>query len=87
MWRRDGRELFFVGADRKLMAVNTEIMSAVPHAVIENLFDIHLRSSASDIGLFDVSADGRRFLVNTPVEQQTPSPVTVVVNWAAPLRR
>ena len=87
VWRPDGQELFFVGADHKLMAVKTKIMSAVAHAAIENLFDIRLRSSASDIGLFDVSADGRRFLVNTPVEQQTPSPVTVVVNWSAPLRR
>ncbi len=87
VWRPDGQELFYVGADRKLMATKTKIMSAVTHGAIESLFDIHLRSSASDIGLFDVAADGRRFLVNTPVERQTSSPVTVVVNWSAPLRR
>jgi Tol biopolymer transport system component len=87
VWRPDGRELFYVGADDKLMAVKTKVMSDVAHGVIENLFDIRLRTSSSDIGLFDVAADGRRFLVNTPVEQLTSSPVTVVVNWSALVRR
>ena len=87
VWRPDGGELFYVGADDHLMAVKTKVMSDVAHGVIENLFDIRLRTSSSDIGLFDVAADGRRFLVNTPVEQQTSSPVTVVVNWSALVRR
>ncbi len=32
------------------------------------------------------SPDGQRFLINVPVEE-TPSPVTVVVNWTAALPR
>jgi len=87
VWRPDGGELFYVGADDKLMAVKTKVMSPVAHAVIENLFDIRLRTSSSDIGLFDVGSDGRRFLVNTPVEQKTSSPVTIVVNWFELVRR
>ena len=37
--------------------------------------------------LYDVSGDGQRFLVNTLVQQTTSSPITLVVNWTADLRR
>ena len=36
---------------------------------------------------YDVTADGRRFLVNRLVEQNAPSPVIVVMNWTAGLKR
>jgi len=36
---------------------------------------------------YDVSADGQRFLVNTVTEQAAPTPITVVVNCTAGLRK
>jgi hypothetical protein len=33
------------------------------------------------------AADGQRFLVNTLVQDAMPSPITVVLNWAAGLKR
>ena len=36
---------------------------------------------------YDVSADGQRFLVNTLIVQSTSTPLTVVVNWTAGLRK
>jgi hypothetical protein len=36
---------------------------------------------------YDVSADGQRFLVNAPVENAGPAPITVVVNWTAGLKK
>jgi eukaryotic-like serine/threonine-protein kinase len=87
VWRRDGQELFYVSADQRLMAVRTKDVSSLEPSAIENLFGIRMRSSASDIALYDVSADGRRFLVNSATEPQAPSPVTVVVDWPALLRR
>lgn len=33
------------------------------------------------------SQDARRFLVNTLVQDATPSPITVVLNWVAGLKR
>ena len=47
------------------------------------LFKTAIPASGSDIPLFDVSADGRRFLVNTPLERQISAPLTLVVNWRA----
>lgn len=36
---------------------------------------------------YTVTADGRRFLVNTPVEETAPAPIQVVLNWAAALKK
>lgn len=37
---------------------------------------------------YDVTAHGQRFLLNMPVDEQASSPaITVVLNWAAGLRR
>jgi hypothetical protein len=30
---------------------------------------------------YHVSTDGRRFLVNTQLEEVAPSPITLVLNW------
>jgi hypothetical protein len=37
--------------------------------------------------MYDVSPDGRRFLVNTLVEEAAPAPITLVVNWPALLKK
>ncbi len=36
---------------------------------------------------YDVSADGQRFLVNTLVEEQDTTPITLVLNWFEELKR
>ena len=37
--------------------------------------------------IYDVSADGQRFLVNTTVQEQQPAPLTLVVSWTADLKK
>jgi len=36
---------------------------------------------------YAVSADGQRFLLNSPVEDAASSPINVVINWTADLKR
>jgi hypothetical protein len=36
---------------------------------------------------YDITADGKRFLVNIPVEQPEVAPLTLVQNWAAALKK
>ncbi|PYS39363.1 MAG: hypothetical protein DMG14_14360 [Acidobacteria bacterium] len=36
---------------------------------------------------YEVGADGQRFLVNTPLAASTSTPITVVLNWTAPLTK
>jgi len=93
-WRGDGKELFFEAADGKMMAVPVK---AVPGAKPSfeagapvALFDAHMRHSSGSTGYaYDVTADGKRFLINTVAGSgagSTPS-LTVVTNWTAGLRK
>ncbi len=94
-WRGDGNELFFLGADNAtIMAVDLDLKHAVPRiGTPEALFPVHLAlvpyqnrlGSAWDP--FDVSADGKRFLVNSPDQPQAAEPINVVVNWDAELKK
>jgi len=43
--------------------------------------------SAGDLFSYDVSADGQRFLVNTEVADVASSPLSVVVDWTADLKK
>jgi eukaryotic-like serine/threonine-protein kinase len=84
-WRGDGKEIFYLAPDNKLMAaeVNGQGASLVVGAV-RPLFEVH----PYDYGyVYDVTADGRRFLVNTAVEQKASAPITLVLNWTADLKR
>jgi Tol biopolymer transport system component/predicted Ser/Thr protein kinase len=82
MWSRDGRELYFIGADRKMMAVavsgsGNKFEAGVPKA----LFEVRAADQ------FDVSKDGR-FLLKVPRDAAAANvPITVVVNWEAGVRR
>jgi Tol biopolymer transport system component len=85
-WRRDGKELFYVSPEKKLMAVEVNGTSnkfevGIPKPLFE------LRIGTIFFPSYDVTADGQRFLVNTLIEQNAPSPLTVVMNWTAGMKR
>jgi hypothetical protein len=88
-WRRDGREIFYLAPDGKLMAVDVRARPAglelgQPHA----LFSTGIVGSFVDRrNHFVVAHDGKRVLVNLSAEEENPAPITVVINWDAPLRR
>ena len=83
-WRHDGRELFYIAPDRKLMAVPVKTGESFEPGVAVPLFD----TNVTGFFPYDVSADGR-FLLNTvtDVAPAASSPVTIVLNWQAGLRR
>ncbi len=87
-WRRDGRELFYMSADAKLMAVEVHadnyFVAGVPHP----LFEIDPPSITGPWGeFFAVSPDGQRFLVKTNEEHSSSTPVTILTNWATKLQK
>jgi eukaryotic-like serine/threonine-protein kinase len=88
-WRRDGREMFYLALDNKLMvaAVNGQ-GSAFEVDAVRPLFDARVVPNQG-FSMYDVSADGQRFLINTPAEESlpAPTPITLVVNWAAGLKK
>jgi Tol biopolymer transport system component len=87
-WRRDGKELYYLAPDGKLMAVDVNAGATFEAGVAKPLFPIRRREpiSAADLFSYDVSADGQRFLVNTDTGEVTAAPLTAIVNWAAGLR-
>jgi len=85
VWSRDGKELYFVGAEQKIMAVEVKGGDRFEAGVPIALFETRL-SFSSNIGHFDVSKDGR-FLIPTPVEQSANTAMTLVINWQAGLNK
>ncbi len=88
-WRRDGKELFYLAPDRKLMAVDVKEGPTFEADVARPLFQTRPREHISSVDLFsyDVSADGQRFLVNTDVGETSTTPLTVVLDWTSTLKR
>ena len=96
MRRRDGRELFYISPDQKLMAVEINTSSRFEAGSPNPLFPIRLPRSQRLDGVrnyYAVSADGQRFLVNTATGPRMGGPgeptsalITVTLNWAADLK-
>ena len=86
VWRRDGKELFYVGADNRLMAVPTRLIGGLDVGAPKALFDSRLAASSTDIPLFDASSDGTRFLLSLRDEEGRSPSMHVVLNWKAALR-
>jgi hypothetical protein len=83
-WRHDGKELFCIRGDNMLMAVAVSLNAAsVDVGAASPLFQSRFRSENFP---YAVTSD-RRFLVNRSVDDETPSGITLVVNWPATLRK
>jgi Tol biopolymer transport system component len=87
-WRRDGKELFFIAPDRKIMAADVKLEGSTFEAGVPKvLFQTNVVSYPNPRNVYDVSADGQRFLIITPPEETTSTPITVVSNWTAEVKR
>ncbi len=85
-WRGDGKELFYLEG-RKLIAVDVSVVGGSFHAGIPKmLFETRMASLFYWVN-YTPSADGRRFLIAVPVEQEAALPITVVMNWMAGLKK
>ena len=84
-WRRDGRELFYLSPDGKLMAVSvTEgptFTADIPHA----LFQVPVTSNDLRVFHWDAAPDGQRFLFDT--RKTSSELLTVVLNWQQELKQ
>jgi hypothetical protein len=84
-WRRDGNELFYLASNRALMGVSIPAGNTLNAGVPQALFDTRAPLIGNPYrSNYSVIASGQRFLVNTRLEE-TPSPITVVLNWTAGL--
>ena len=78
LWRSDGKEIFYLAPDRRLMAV--PISNGAPDGLPVALFQTQIDSLVFG-ARFAPSLDGRKFLVNSPVGAVVATPLTVVLSW------
>jgi len=78
-WRRDGEELFYVGADHRLMVVPVVTGSQFSQGLPRALFDARLMDDRA--WGYDVAPDGKRFIVSFETGPSTPAPIDFVLGW------
>jgi serine/threonine-protein kinase len=87
VWARAGRELFYRSGD-KLMAVTIVTQPAFVAGLPRVLFEGTFEPTGTGTSGFDVSPDGRRFLMIQPTAPERPATqVNVVINWFEELRQ
>jgi eukaryotic-like serine/threonine-protein kinase len=85
-WRHDGKELFYISLDNKIMSA--EIASAGESFAVGKLTPLFSVNPAFTSGWpYDVSADGKKFVIDTQVAQNSTQPLTLVLNWPALLKK
>jgi serine/threonine protein kinase/Tol biopolymer transport system component len=86
-WRADGKELFYLSSDSKIMAVPVTTGINFDNGRPAELFQTNPRQpvSTNDQFVYDVSRDGQRFLILTQVKQAETQPMSVILNWTAKL--
>ena len=87
-WRRDGKELFYLALDSRLMAVplragsddrGLEPGDPTPLFTAKVGELVPLQSGYAQS--YDIAPDGQRFLMNTLTKDVNPPPITVILNW------
>jgi len=89
VWNRNGRELFYQNGDQ-MMAVDVSTGPNFSAGKPRMLFEgPHASSSSLLSPFYDVSPDGRRFLMLKPVEQDQAAltQINLVLNWTEELKR
>jgi Tol biopolymer transport system component len=86
-WRRDGKELFYIGPDSMLMSVEVNQGMTLSVKAPEPLFITNTYSPFAIRNTYVPSPDGQRILITAPPARQDVSPLVGVLNWAAALAR
>jgi Tol biopolymer transport system component/tRNA A-37 threonylcarbamoyl transferase component Bud32 len=85
LWRGDGKELFYMTNDGKVMSAQVNSEAPFQPAAPQQLFQSNVKFVPGRP--YAVSPDGQRFLINTPAEANNPAPMIIVLNWTATLKQ
>jgi len=88
-WRRDGKELFYVSAEGKMMAVAVTAGATFKAETPIGLFQTHrrLQVGVPDVSSYDVTGDGQKFIILTRVDEASAAPLSILLNWASEIER
>ena len=85
-WRRDSKELFFLDPTDKIVAVDVNasgnaVRLGTPHDLFQTV------GIQREYGAFDVTADGKKFLLNSGNLKEGSDPFTLVLYWPTELKK
>jgi serine/threonine protein kinase/Tol biopolymer transport system component len=82
LWRADGKELFYIDADGRLVAVPVAAGPTFEQGRSQVLFETRVPALLAPFRIgYAVSPDGQRFLLNNIRSDAEPVAITVVLNW------
>ena len=83
-WSHDGKELYYIGMGKELMAVSIKTQGGkLVVSPPRMLFRTRMHASRYAIFQYDVSRDGKRFLINSLPREDAAAPLTLLTNWQA----
>ena len=86
-WRRDGKELFFLDLSDNLVAVDVNTLGNTVRLGTPHVLFHATGGQALQQGAYDVTADGKKFIVDSGDINEESQPLTLVQNWTAELRK
>jgi serine/threonine protein kinase/Tol biopolymer transport system component len=84
IWRPDGKELFYISPGTQVMGVDIDTSKGFQAGTPKRMF---IAPSTALAQSWDLSPDGKRFLFAAPPGSGRVVPFTVVLNWAAGLKK
>jgi len=80
-WRGDGKEMFYLGPHREVTAVEVNAGETFSAGTPVKLFSFQARAmiSSTDLFTYDVTKDGKRFIVNRYLRPEAVGPLVVVL--------
>lgn len=85
-WRSDGKELFYVAADGKMMAVSIRGGPSFQYDTPAALFQAPIQDFPNAFG-YAVASEGQRFLIRAGSKDAKSFPITVMTNWLAVVKK
>jgi hypothetical protein len=86
-WRADGKEMFYIDNDGRMMSVSLRDLSAFDPDVPRPLFPLRDHAVVAPYtSAYDVQTGGERFLVRVLTEEPQTHPLNVLVHWSVPMR-
>jgi Tol biopolymer transport system component len=91
-WSGNGKELFYISADSKMMSVEVSTNPVFKAGIPKALFQVPIWGGGTthNATRYDVTAGGKKFLINCAMAEggaSAPSAITVVQNWTALLKK
>ncbi|MBL7961791.1 PD40 domain-containing protein [bacterium] len=82
-WPRYGKELYYLSRNTIMAATLTLQATSITVASIRPVFKIRPITTGT---IYDVTTDGKQFVINTRIDPTDTPPITMVINWGQELR-